>query len=707
MFSADTEGVSAPSGLDGSQPEVDQADSARKRAVSLGRRMANYTILLIDYEPRSIERFREPLTGAGYVVEVATDGLSGIEAFHRLNPDMVLVEAMIPKKHGFEVCQELKRSSHGRRTPVLITTGVYKGRKYRTQALHIYGCDEYIEKPIAPEQLLAVVAKFFTGPPHALSSDSHAASPAVGSATAPAEVERTSAPSSSPKVTSPETRGSGSKSTPTPKAVVTDLTEEEIMARLDAILPGGEPSWVESASAVEASPLATTAVESLAPDILELRGPDASDATPESDPFVQMQAELSAELGSLATALDLEPAPVLEAHAEPESVTIHSDHEAPPSLLETLPIPLASPAEAPPLPESHEAGQVVSFDAKRSRKNKKRAKAELEKRTTGPHAVSPDRAPQRTRESGQGAQSPATRSHEISLPPGSLAATEIDPRTARPGVPAWAWALVALVALVAVYFVFLRDGTERAGANPPVPQRAMIATSIPAEAESSETAPSAPAAEPSHANLVLNSVNVPTSRAPNSGAVVAPSSGAADPAPAGTKPAQPKIETRPPGTSVSSPGAAIRSWTPAPVAPPAMAPYAPVSAIESPVGVEQSVTDVEAIAEAAITPPSAPTVAPGTLLSIEEVDTAPVSLSRKVPAYSMLARQMRLQGTVVLNVLVNENGTVDDVVIVKGISGADLNDATVKAAKAWTYRPATKDGVAVKVWKTEQVAFKL
>lgn len=138
-----------------------------------------------------------------------------------------------------------------------------------------------------------------------------------------------------------------------------------------------------------------------------------------------------------------------------------------------------------------------------------------------------------------------------------------------------------------------------------------------------------------------------------------------------------------------------------------MAPYAPVSAIESPVGVEQSVTDVEAIAEAAITPPSAPTVAPGTLLSIEEVDTAPVSLSRKVPAYSMLARQMRLQGTVVLNVLVNENGTVDDVVIVKGISGADLNDATVKAAKAWTYRPATKDGVAVKVWKTEQVAFKL
>src|SRR5258706_12075935 len=123
--------------------------------------MANYTILLIDYEPRSIERFREPLIAAGYTVEIATDGVSGIEAFHRVSPEMVLVGAMSPKRRGFEVCQELKRTPHGRRTPVLITTGVYKGRKYRTQALHIYGCDEYIEKPIAPEQLLEVVGKFF------------------------------------------------------------------------------------------------------------------------------------------------------------------------------------------------------------------------------------------------------------------------------------------------------------------------------------------------------------------------------------------------------------------------------------------------------------------------------------------------------------------------------------------------------------------
>jgi outer membrane biosynthesis protein TonB len=50
---------------------------------------------------------------------------------------------------------------------------------------------------------------------------------------------------------------------------------------------------------------------------------------------------------------------------------------------------------------------------------------------------------------------------------------------------------------------------------------------------------------------------------------------------------------------------------------------------------------------------------------------------------------------------------VDDVVLVQGVSGADLNDSAMRAAKSWTYRPATKAGVPVKAWKVEQVTFKL
>ena len=66
-----------------------------------------------------------------------------------------------------------------------------------------------------------------------------------------------------------------------------------------------------------------------------------------------------------------------------------------------------------------------------------------------------------------------------------------------------------------------------------------------------------------------------------------------------------------------------------------------------------------------------------------------------------------MHGTVVVKLLINSKGTVDDVVLVYGIAGSDVNDAAVEAARHWTYRPAVKDGVPVSVWKTESLAFKL
>jgi DNA-binding response OmpR family regulator len=123
--------------------------------------MPDYTILLVDYDPDSATRLSRPLVRGGYRVEIATDGLAGISRFHELAPDLTLIEAMIPKKHGFEVCQELKSTAHGQNTDVWILTSVYKGRKYRTQAYHHYKCDQYLEKPISEEELMASVDGYF------------------------------------------------------------------------------------------------------------------------------------------------------------------------------------------------------------------------------------------------------------------------------------------------------------------------------------------------------------------------------------------------------------------------------------------------------------------------------------------------------------------------------------------------------------------
>ena len=105
-------------------------------------------------------------------------------------------------------------------------------------------------------------------------------------------------------------------------------------------------------------------------------------------------------------------------------------------------------------------------------------------------------------------------------------------------------------------------------------------------------------------------------------------------------------------------------------------------------------------------PPGVPTVA-GSIVPIDEVDAPSVTLSRQLPIYSLQARVLRIQGTVTLRILINERGTVDDVVVVSGVEGADLNDSAVKAARHWTYQPATKRGVPVSVWKVESLAFKL
>jgi periplasmic protein TonB len=184
------------------------------------------------------------------------------------------------------------------------------------------------------------------------------------------------------------------------------------------------------------------------------------------------------------------------------------------------------------------------------------------------------------------------------------------------------------------------------------------------------------------------------------------------------QPPAPKIAAAPPKSEPPAPAPAKSSSAPATSvaefkvhagsAPKTVpAPESMKAQITAPSGLDAgTAVGVESVAGAAELSEK-PKIAPGTMLPIDQVDTLPVTLSRTLPIYSVQARQMRIQGTVVLNVLINDKGTVDDVVVAQGVPGGDVNEAAVKAAKQWTYRPATKDGVPVKVWKSEFVTFKL
>jgi len=125
--------------------------------------MTNYTILLIDYAPRSVAQLRAPLEAAGYTVEVAENGPAGLEAFRRIEPDLTMIEPMLPKKPGLEVCKELKDTDLGKGCPILILTSIYQGRRYRDQAQRQSRCDGFLDKPIREEALLDTVQRHLLG----------------------------------------------------------------------------------------------------------------------------------------------------------------------------------------------------------------------------------------------------------------------------------------------------------------------------------------------------------------------------------------------------------------------------------------------------------------------------------------------------------------------------------------------------------------
>jgi TonB family protein len=650
--------------------------------------MANYTILLIDYEPRSIERFRDPLTAAGYTVEIATDGVSGIEAFHRLSPDMVLVEAMIPKKHGFEVCQELKRTPHGRQTPVIITTGVYKGRKYRTQALHIYGCDEYIEKPIAAEQLLALVGKFFvSGSP---GSSGSSGSSTRGTEAGPVTSEPGAAPSArsnADAIAKPAPTAEIRSSAPTrtkpisvaPMVLQYD-TEDEIMARLDEILPGARPAPPRA----EPSPIAVG-------------------GSSDTNPFARMRDELDAELGAVSGPLAFEVAPKLVPMPE-----ARSDQALSPSVLEALPVPDPQIAIAPvpaeiPLAKEEQPGQVVSFDTKRSRKHRK---AEKQSKANAPQS---GRVASATKAAASPTVEAPIRVAEVAVPRGTIVASEIDAPAGRRSKPVILWLAVGAVALASVYLVFPRGESGVSITEPvarPTPKR-LVSAPLVAEPPPVASAPAEPVQlgpEPLP-NVLEKPKPTPGPATVKAAAPKKPADRVTTPA---TAPSTRKAAPAAPTAGTGQPTVA-KLPTPGPVpaapAPAHAATAAPPPAVEAPQGLETSGAGVEAIPDSPSAPPTTK-LQRGQLIPIDEADTLPVPLTHRSPFYSTEAIQNRITGTVIMNVLVNDHGTVDQVVLVTGVTGGDVNDAAIRAAKSWTYRPATKNGVPVKVWRSERVVVK-
>ncbi len=113
-------------------------------------------ILLVDDEEIVREAISEVLIDEGYKVITAKDGQEAIDLAQKEPIDLVVLDADIPKKNGFEVCMELKgsRLRNLNRVPVLMITGVYKRPENNARALLRCHADDYVLKPFKREDFL-------------------------------------------------------------------------------------------------------------------------------------------------------------------------------------------------------------------------------------------------------------------------------------------------------------------------------------------------------------------------------------------------------------------------------------------------------------------------------------------------------------------------------------------------------------------------
>ena len=120
--------------------------------------MAEKKILVVDYDAGSLEKLAKLLKMHKFRVIKAADGQAGYEAFQAEKPDLIVIEAMLPKMHGFDLTQKISREARGR-MPFILITGLYKGPQYRQEALNALGAAEYFERPLDAEAFIDAVKR--------------------------------------------------------------------------------------------------------------------------------------------------------------------------------------------------------------------------------------------------------------------------------------------------------------------------------------------------------------------------------------------------------------------------------------------------------------------------------------------------------------------------------------------------------------------
>ena len=114
------------------------------------------TILLVEDSPAHMKLMEDALQGKNYNFVLAEDGEEALRKVETDRPDLILLDVVIPKKNGYQVCRQLKAGEDTRTIPIiLISSKTAESDRYWGMK---QGADGYVTKPYRPEDLASVVA---------------------------------------------------------------------------------------------------------------------------------------------------------------------------------------------------------------------------------------------------------------------------------------------------------------------------------------------------------------------------------------------------------------------------------------------------------------------------------------------------------------------------------------------------------------------
>jgi DNA-binding response OmpR family regulator len=117
--------------------------------------MPGETVLVIDDSPTILKVVQLVLTKAGFRVETAADGEAGVSAARDTSPDMILLDFVMPRMNGYQVCREMAADADLKDIPVVLMSA--KGDQVGERFVKVMGIVDYITKPFSPEAITAVV----------------------------------------------------------------------------------------------------------------------------------------------------------------------------------------------------------------------------------------------------------------------------------------------------------------------------------------------------------------------------------------------------------------------------------------------------------------------------------------------------------------------------------------------------------------------